>query len=111
MLQKNMVNIRFQQMIVAPNITQVCRISDAKAYIHSPIEKSLIERTIQHIKDRTEGVGDYFPCNNRKKKCNLFHIKIWLNLFVNIYDKKVLNVGNQGQNKTKKFLFYQIICG
>jgi putative transposase len=31
-------------------------------HIHSPFEKSLIERTIQYIKDRTEGFDDYFPC-------------------------------------------------
>ena len=31
-------------------------------YIHSSIEKSFIERTIQYIKDRTEYFDDYFPC-------------------------------------------------
>ena len=31
-------------------------------HIHSSIEKSLIERTMQYIKDRTECFDDYFPC-------------------------------------------------
>jgi putative transposase len=30
--------------------------------LHSPFEKSVIERTIQYFKDRTEGFDDYYPC-------------------------------------------------
>ena len=46
-----------------------------KYRIHSSLEKSLIERTMQYIKDRTtESFDDYFPCK-RKEKCNLFPIK------------------------------------
>ncbi len=32
-----------------------------KHHIHSPLEKSIIERTMQYIKDRTEGFDDYCP--------------------------------------------------
>ena len=50
-------------------------------HIHSPLEKSLTERTMQYIKDRTECFDDYyFPC--RKKNCKLKHVMNWLNLFV-----------------------------
>ncbi len=68
---------------------QACRFFKLNHHIHSPYEKSLIERTMQYIKDRTEGFDDYFPC--KKEYCNLFHIKNWLNLFVNMRNKEVLN--------------------
>ena len=29
--------------------------------LHSPLEKSIIERTIENFKDRTEVFGDYYP--------------------------------------------------
>jgi putative transposase len=69
---------------------QACRFLKLKHHLHSSHEKSLIERTMQYIKDRTESFDDYFPCR-RKEKCNLFHIKNWLNLFVNMHNKEVLN--------------------
>jgi putative transposase len=69
---------------------QACRFLKLKHHLHSPLEKSLIERTIQYIKDRTESFDDYFPCN-RKEKCNLFHVKNWLALFVDMHNKQVLN--------------------
>src|SRR3982750_1448177 len=48
---------------------QACRFLHLKHHIHSSLEKSLIERTMQCIKDRTEGFDDYFPC--RKENCRL----------------------------------------
>ena len=59
---------------------QACRFLKLKHHIHSSLEKSLIERTMQYIKDRTESFDDYFPC--RIKNCNLKHIINWLNLFI-----------------------------
>jgi putative transposase len=38
---------------------QACRFLKLKHHLHSPLEKSLIERTMQYIKDRTEGF-DYY---------------------------------------------------
>jgi putative transposase len=35
--------------------------------LHSSYEKSLIERAVQSIKDRTEGFDDYYPC--MKEEC------------------------------------------
>ncbi len=69
---------------------QACRFLKLQHHLHSQFEKSLIERTMQYIKDRTECFDDYFPCN-RKEKCNLFHVKNWLNLFLNMHNKEVLN--------------------
>ncbi len=43
-----------------------------KHHIHSSYEGSIVEGTMQYIKDRTEGFDDYFPC--RKKKCKLEHV-------------------------------------
>ncbi len=58
-------------------------------HIHPSFEKSLIERTMQDIKDRTESFDDYFPCN--RKKCKLKHVKNWFNLFTDQYNKEVLS--------------------
>jgi putative transposase len=69
---------------------QACRFLDLEHHIHSPLEKSLIERTMQHIKDRTECFDDYFPCN-RNRGCNFLHIKNWLRLFATMHNKEVLN--------------------
>ena len=44
---------------------QTCKFLKLKYHLHSSLEKSLIERTIQYIKDRTEGFDDYFPCKKR----------------------------------------------
>jgi putative transposase len=68
---------------------QACRFLKLKHHIHFPFEKIIIERTVQYIKDRTECFDDYFPC--RKAKCNLHHVKDWLNLFVKMHNKKVMN--------------------
>ncbi len=40
---------------------QVYRFLKLKHHVHSPFEKSIIERTTQYIKDRTERFDDYFP--------------------------------------------------
>ncbi|MDR4490395.1 MAG: hypothetical protein R2685_05780 [Candidatus Nitrosocosmicus sp.] len=47
-------------------------------HVRSSLEKSLIESTMQSIKDRTECFDDYFPCG--KKSCKLKHVRNWLNL-------------------------------
>ncbi|MDR4511022.1 MAG: hypothetical protein MRJ93_04880 [Nitrososphaeraceae archaeon] len=43
-----------------------------KHYLHSPIQKSLMERVNQYLKDRIESFDDYYPC--RQEECNLFHV-------------------------------------
>ena len=66
---------------------QACRFLGLEHHIHSSFEKSLIERTMQYIKDRTESFDDYFPC--RLKNCKLKHVLNWLNLFVDYHDKEL----------------------
>jgi putative transposase len=58
-------------------------------HLHSSsFEKSIIERTIQYIKDRIENFDDYFPY--RKKRCKLNHVTSWFNVFVDYHTKKVI---------------------
>jgi putative transposase len=54
--------------------------------IHSSYEISIIERTMQYIKDRTESFDGYFPC--RIKKCKLKHVINWFQLFIDFYNKE-----------------------
>jgi putative transposase len=68
---------------------QVCRFLNLKHHLHSSYEKSIIERTMQFIKDRTECFDDYFPC--KKKNCKLMHVQNWLNLFIDHYNKEVIS--------------------
>ena len=56
---------------LVPNDLQVSWIRTSQ---HSSQEKSIIERTIQYIKDRTESFDDYFPY--RLKNCKLRHDKL-----------------------------------
>ena len=54
--------------------------------LHSPYEKSLMERAIQYLKDRVEEFDDYFPC--MIEGCDLAHVKNWLGLFVFMHDAR-----------------------
>jgi putative transposase len=68
---------------------QACRFLKLNHHIHSSFEKGIIERTIQYIKDRTASFDNYFPC--RKEHCNLLHVRNWMNLFVDVHNKEVIN--------------------
>ena len=65
---------------------QACKFLKLKHHIHSTFEKSIIERTMQYIKDRTESFDDYFPC--KRKNCKLKHVTNWLKLFVDYHNKE-----------------------
>jgi putative transposase len=67
---------------------QACKFLKLEHHLHSSFEKSIIERTIQYVKDRTECFDDYFPC--RKNKRTLEHVMRWLNLFVGMRNEMVL---------------------
>ena len=66
-----------------------CQFLRLDHHIHSPLEKSIIERTMQYIKDRTECFDDYFPC--RINNCKLKHVINWMNLFVEYHNKEMIN--------------------
>jgi putative transposase len=63
---------------------QACKFLNLEHHTHSSYEKSIIERTIQYIKDRTENFDDYFPC--KRKNCKLKHVMNWMNLFVDYHN-------------------------
>src|SRR4051812_13805997 len=66
-----------------------CRFLKLEHHIHSPLEKSVIERTMQYIKDRsTECFDGYFSCN-RKEKYKLKHMINWFNLFIYFHNKEI----------------------
>ena len=68
---------------------QACRFLKLKHHIQSSFEKSIIERTMQYIKDRTESFDDYFPC--KIKNCKLNHVRNWLNLFANYHNEEKIH--------------------
>ena len=51
--------------------------------LHSPYEKSLMERANEYFKDRIEEFDDYYPC--MKEGCDLAHVRKWLGLFVDMH--------------------------
>jgi putative transposase len=55
-----MENILYQQMEDALWYPQACQFLKIEHHLHSPFEKSIIERTIQYIKDRTENFDIIF---------------------------------------------------
>ncbi len=68
---------------------QACNFLNLRHHIHSSYKISIKERTMQYIKNRTECFDDYFPCRN--KKCKLKHVKQWLNLFTDYYNKEIMS--------------------
>ena len=63
---------------------EACNVLGLKHYLHSSIEKSIMERVNQYFKDRTELFDDYYPCV--KNECNLFHVLNWIQFFVSMYN-------------------------
>ena len=59
---------------------EACRLLGLEHRLHSPYEKSIIERMMKYLKDGTERFDDYYPCV--KQECNLSHVYKWINLFV-----------------------------
>jgi len=68
---------------------EACNIIGLKHYLHSSIEKSLMERVNQFLKDRIESFDDYYPCI--KEECNLFHVYNWIQFFVSMYNDMIVN--------------------
>jgi putative transposase len=69
---------------------QACKFLNLHHRLHSSFEKSIIERTMQYVKDRTiEGFDDYFPY--KKNKCKLNHIKQWIRLFIDQHNQEIIS--------------------
>jgi len=67
---------------------EACVSLGLKHRLHSPYEKSIVERTIEYLKDRTEAFDDYYPCM-KAGLCNLRHVHKWLILFVFMHNSVV----------------------
>jgi putative transposase len=83
-----METIQFLQTDGGTWYPQACEFLKLQHHIHSSLEKSLIERTIQYTKDRTENFDKYFPCRN--ETCKLKHVLNWMNLVVKYNNKEVI---------------------
>ena len=66
---------------------QACGFLRVEHHVHPPYEKSIIERTVQHIRDRTECFDDYFPC--KKRYCELKLMINWLILFSDFHNRQL----------------------
>jgi putative transposase len=61
--------------------------SRLKHIFHTQLEKSIIERAMEYINDRTEAFDDYYPCRKKAVDCNnLAHVYQWFVLFVFLYN-------------------------
>ena len=72
---------------------EACVSLGLKHRLHSSYEKSIVERTIEYLKDRTEAFDDYFPCI-RNGLCSLQHVYKWLILFVFMHNNSIINKSN-----------------
>jgi putative transposase len=64
-----------------------CNSIGLKHILHTSFEKSIIERAIEYVKDRTGYFDDYYPC--RKSivfDCNVVHVYQWMTLFVFLHN-------------------------
>jgi putative transposase len=53
--------------------------------LQSPYEKSIVDRTVEYLKGRTQAFDDYYPCM-RAGLCNLRHVHKWLIQFIFIHN-------------------------
>ena len=60
-----------------------CRSLGLEHRLHSPYEKSLIERANEYLKDRVEAFDDRWPC--LRDGCDLDHVRRWLGLFTDAH--------------------------
>ena len=51
---------------------EACNVIRLKHHLHSPLEKSLIERVNQYFKDKIESFDNHYPYT--RNECNLFHV-------------------------------------
>ncbi|MFZ0514574.1 MAG: DDE-type integrase/transposase/recombinase [Candidatus Nitrosopolaris sp.] len=84
---KSLIEIYGRHMVYSDGGTwylEACSSLGLEHRLRSSYEKSIIERVVQRLKDRTEGFDDYYPC--MKEECELEHVYNWTGLFVFMYD-------------------------
>ena len=54
---------------------QIVRTKTYTSFIHH-LKKSIVERAIEYVKDRTENFDDYYPCRKSVVvvDCNIVHV-------------------------------------
>ena len=63
-------------MVEGTRYPEACISLGLEHRFHSPsYEKSIVERTIEYLKDRTEIFDDYYPCR-KAGLCNLRHVQM-----------------------------------
>ena len=77
-----------------------CTFLHLKYRLHSPLEKSMIERLIKYFKDRTESFEDYYSCNN-KQNCGLQHVYNWIKMIIYLYNTKIKKYDSSQKLETK----------
>ena len=70
---------------------EACSYLGLKHLLHTSFEKSIIERTIEYFKDRTETFDDYYPCKH-KIEYELSHVHNWFSLFVFMHNADILHI-------------------
>jgi putative transposase len=71
---------------------EACCCLDLRHTLHSPFEKSIIERTIEYFKDRTENFDDYYPCCRHDIEYDLTHVHNWLSMFVFMHNVHIQHI-------------------
>ena len=70
---------------------EACSYLGLKHLLHSPLEKSIIERSIEYFKDRTENFDDE-PCCRHDMEYDLTHVHNWLALFGFMHNADILHI-------------------
>jgi putative transposase len=90
---RSLVKLYGRQIVYSDGGTwypEACLSLGLKHRLHSSFEKSIIERAMEYVKDRTENFDDYYPCR-KKSDCNLNHVYRWFVLFVLLYNLSKLS--------------------
>jgi len=79
---------------------EACKSLELNHILHSSFEKSIVERAIEYVKDRTENFDDYYPCRKSVVvECNTVHVYRWMTLlFMFLHD---LSKSQSGPNILK----------
>src|SRR5215207_5305160 len=71
---------------------EACNVLRLKHYLHSPLEKSLMELVNQYLKDIIECFDNYYPC--MQIECNLLHVYNWIQFFVSMNNDTIASNNN-----------------
>jgi putative transposase len=87
---KSLIKLYGKQIVYSDGGTwypEACKSLELKHILHTPFEKSIIERAIEYVKDRTEAFDDYYPCRKSVVvDCNIVHVYRWISLFIFLHN-------------------------